>query len=136
MSYKSTVQEIRSAALQALNGSGRFDHGRHADVSQKFEGDYPFINLYPIDISPSDDFIDTNNILIGFYKQDRPDTSTVERENIIADMDTLCTIFMNILRNNDLVQVTNERREPIYHVYQGHLSGFAVQFTYRNFSKC
>lgn len=138
MSYQSTVNEIRSAALTALNGDGRFDHGRHIDLSQKFDGDYPFIFLYPITVIPPDspDFIDKNNMLIGFWMQDKPDTSTLDRESIIAQMDVLSTLFMATLAVNEKIRITGVRKEPQYQMYQGTVSGFAIQFTYENFTAC
>lgn len=138
MSYQSTVNEIRAAANTALNGSGRFDHGRHVDLSSKFDGDYPFIFLYPITITPPDSpgFIDRNSMLIGFWMEDKPDTSTLEREAIIAQMDLLSNIFLETLGDNSKVRITGQRKEPQYQMYQGTLSGFALQLTYENFTAC
>lgn len=138
MSYQSTVNEIRAAAITALNGTGRFDHGRHIDLSQKFSGDYPFIFLYPITVTPADspDFIDKNNLLIGFWMQDSPESSTIQREQIIAHMDVLSTAFMIVLADDSMVRVTNVRKEPQYGMYAGTLSGFAIQLTYQNFTPC
>lgn len=138
MSYQSTVNEIRTAAIVSLSGQGRFDHGRHVDISQKFDGEYPFIFLYPVTITPADDpdFIDQSNILIGFWMQDRTDTSTLEREQIIAKMDTLSNLFLTALQDNDKIRVTGKRKEPQYQMYQGTVSGFALQFTYRNYTPC
>ena len=138
MSYQSTVNEIRTAANAALSGNGRFDHGRHVDISQKFDGDYPFIFLYPITVIPADspDFIDQSNIMIGFWMQDRPDTSTLDREQIIAQMDVLSDLFLQALETNEKIRITARRKEPQYQMYQGTVSGFALQFTYRNYTAC
>lgn len=137
MSYQTTVNEIRTAA-ESVNPSGRFDHGRHVDLSQMSEGDYPFIYMYPININPAEDpdFIDSSIILIGFFRQDRPDTSNAEREAIIAEMDVLSDAFMTQLASSKLVKITNKNKEPQYQMYQGTLSGFAVRFTYQNFTPC
>jgi hypothetical protein len=138
VSYQTTVSEIRTAALSVLSGQGRFDHGRHVDISQKFEGEYPFIFLYPITVQPPDspNFIDRNNILIGFWMQDRVDTSTLEREQIIAQMDVLATAFIEALEENSKIRVTGKRGEAQYQMYQGTLSGFAYQFVLENFTPC
>lgn len=157
MSYQGTVDSIRTAANAALAGfidydvddyqgsdyqttapTGRFDHGRHVDISQKFDGAYPFIFLYPVTVRRPDspDFIDRSDILLGFWIQDRPDTSTLEREVIIAQMDSLSDAFLNKLYENDKIRVTGVRKEPQYQMYQSTVSGFAVQFTLENYDAC
>ena len=138
MSYISTVSEIRAAATAALNGQGRFDHGRHVDLSQKFDGEYPFIFLYPITIANPDSpgFIDRNNIMIGFWKEDRPDSSTIEREQSIAEMDALSDLFLSALDEQPKARITSIRKEPQYQMYQGTVSGFAISFTYENYDAC
>jgi hypothetical protein len=138
MAYQDTVNQIRAAATAALAGTGRFDHGRHVDISQKFDGDYPFIFLYPVTVNAADSpgFIDRNNVLIGFWMQDRPDSSTLQREVIIAQMDELSNLFLEALDANDKVRVSGIRKEPQYQMYQGTLSGFAIQFTFENFTAC
>ena len=137
MSYQQTVNEIRNAA-RTVNPNGRFDHGRHVDLSQMFEGDYPFIYLYPINTSPGVDpeFIDTNTILLGFWKQDKAESSNEEREKIISDMDALSTAFLEQIAELKGTRITAVSKEPQYQMYQGTLSGFALRFTYQNFSPC
>lgn len=136
MSYLTTVQQVRAAA-NAVNGN-RFDHGRRVDFSQNFSNPFPYIWLYPVDISdaPVGEFIDSTTILLGFWDQDRPETSVQEREAIIGKMDALATAFLDELRENTLLQVSNVTREPQYQHSQGHVSGMAVRFTLQNFSPC
>jgi hypothetical protein len=138
MSYAQTVQEIRSAAITVLAGQGRFDHGRHVDISQKFDGQYPFIFLYPVTIAKSDSpgFIDSSTILLGFWMQDSPDTSTEAREDIISQMDTLSDQFLATMSGNDKIRITVVRKEPQFMMYQGTVSGFAISFTYQNYDAC
>lgn len=137
MSYQSTVNEIRAAA-QAVNPNGRFAHGRHVDLSQMFEGDYSMIYLYPVTTSPGIDpnFIDTHTILLGFWQQDKPESTNEERESLIASMDVLSSAFMNELGDLKGVKISNVSKEPQYQMYQGTLSGFAVRFQYQNFTAC
>ena len=138
MSYQTTVDTCRTAALTVLNGTGRFDHGRHVDIAQAFDGDYPLIFLYPITIVPPDspDFLDRWSGLIGFWMQDRPDTSNAEREAIIAQMYNLSKLFLEELESNIQIRVTGKRGEAQYQMYQGTLSGFAYQLTIQNFDAC
>jgi len=137
VSYQQTVNEIRTAA-NAVNPNGRFDHGRHVDLSQLFDGAYDMIYLYPINLTKSVDpeFIDSSVILMGFFKQDRTDTSNLEREQIIADMDVLSDSFLEQLSESKFVKITNVTKEPQYQQYQGTISGFAVRFNYQNFEPC
>ena len=81
-------------------------------------------------------FINSGNILIGFWMQDRPDTSTLEREAIIAQMDVLSDAFLSALEINDKSRITSVRKEPQYGMYQGTVSGFAISFTYQNYDAC
>jgi hypothetical protein len=68
--------------------------------------------------------------------QDRPDTSTLEREQIIAQMDMLSNQFFSELESNAKARVSGKRKEPQYQMYQGTVSGFAIQFTYESFDPC
>lgn len=137
MSYQQTVNEIKAAA-ETVNPNGRFAHGRHVDLSQEFEGDYPFIYLYPMTISPGVDpnFIDTNTIMLGFWMEDKPESTNTEREAIIAAMDALSTSFIEQLEDSKGVRITSLTKEPQYQMYQGTLSGFAIRFQYQNFTPC
>ena len=136
MSYIQTVNEIRAAA-QAVNGD-RFDHGRRVDFSQNFGKPFPYIWLYPIDMRDAgpDEVTDSATILMGFWAQDKPDSSIQHRELLIAEMDILCTQFLEVLRANKFSQVSAVAREPQYQHSQGHVSGMALRFTYQNFTPC
>jgi hypothetical protein len=137
MTYQQTVNEIRNAA-NAVNKNGRFDHGRIVDLSQAFNGSYPLIWLYPWRSTDPNvgDFLSTHPLVIGFWMQDRPDTSTLEREEIIAKMEVLKDSFIEKLRENSQVDLRNVSSEPQYQMHNGTLSGYAVSFTYQNFSPC
>jgi len=137
VSYQTTVDSIRKAA-QAVNPNGRFINGRHVDISQAFDGAYSVICLYPININKGVDpeFIDSNVILLGFFQQDRPDTSNDEREQIVSDMDELSDLFLEELAESKFVKITNVTKEPQFQQYLGTISGFAVRFTLQNFTPC
>jgi hypothetical protein len=138
MSFIQTVNEIRGVA-NSVNPNGRFDHGRVVDASQAFKGAYPFIWLYPfnMDAASGGDFIDDNILLIGFWAQDKPSTSTADREVIIAAMDALAREFFAELQENKLIRILGKvRMEPQYQMYNGTVSGIAARFTYQNFAAC
>jgi hypothetical protein len=136
MSYLKTVSELRAVAA-IVNPDGTFDHGKKVDFSQNFDKPFPAIFLYPFEIrDPEDSFLDTSTLTLGFWMQDRPDTSVYERETIIGQMDLLCTAFMTQLKTNNLISVTGVVREPQYQFHQATVSGFAVRFQYQNFTPC
>lgn len=137
MSYLNTVQQIRTSAV-AVNPNGSFDHGRIVDFSQNFDRKMPYIWLYPFTITDAgaDDNLDSSTIIVGFFRQDRPDTSVQERETIIGEMDVLCSAFLEHLKENNTISVTGVTREPQYGFHQGHVSGFACRFTYQNLAPC
>lgn len=135
--YQAIVDQIRTAANTALGGTGRFMHGRIVDASREANGEYPFIVLYPFTIRQGDgdnDSIDSTTILLGFWQQDGPDTTEVQREAIIAAMDTLSDLVLEDLR--DEMQISQVDKEPQYQFYQGTLSGFAVRFSLQIMQSC
>lgn len=137
MSYQQTVNEIRAAA-KAVNPNGRFDHGRHVDLSQMFDGGCPIIYLYPIDYTKGidPDFIDNHNILIGFFTQDKPESTTEEREKLIALMDTLSDNFINYFNEIKGVKISGLKKDSVYHWYNDVVTGLFVNFQYQNFMPC
>lgn len=140
MSYLQTVNAVESAA-NTVNPTGMFDHGRVVDASQAFRGPFPVIWLYPMNTdipSPGGpEFIDDNVLLIGFWKQDKPASTTAERKQIIADMDTLARAFLVQLVADKLIRIIGKiREEPQYQMYNGTVSGVALRLTYQNFAPC
>lgn len=137
MSYLQTVNEMRTAA-NAVNPHGTFDHGGHVDISQDFDKPLPFIYLYPMSDVPAIDpnFVDSNTILMGFWAQDSPDSTTEEREKLIGKMDALSKAFILQLVSNKFTKLSALTREPVYKFYNGTFSGYLVRFTYQNFSPC
>jgi hypothetical protein len=136
MSYQSTVDVLRTAA-NAVN-TGRFIHGRKMDASHAYTGMYPLIFLYPFNTRSAvdPDIWDTHDLLIGFFMEDKPDSSPEEREAIVSEMDDLCTAFIEALEKAEGVKITNVIREPMYQIYSGDISGYAVRFNLQNFTPC
>lgn len=138
--YQRIVDEIRNASTVALDNVGRFMHGRIVDASRVYDGEYPLIVLYPFTIRKADgednDAFDSTQLLLGFWKQDAPDTNELQREAIIAEMDTLSETFLDQLRDSSIIQISNIDKEPQYQFYQGTLSGFAVRFSINVLQTC
>jgi hypothetical protein len=136
--YLQTINEIQTAALTALGGKGFFDHGRVVDLSQYFEKSMPLIWLYPFDLKePNDaDFLNSMTLMVGFWFQDDPSSSTDQRKELISKAEDLKTLFFTALKSNSKVDVKNIVSEPQYQMYNGTVSGFASRFVYQNFETC
>jgi hypothetical protein len=134
-------QNIVNACRDAVPTSCRFIHGRLVDFSQSFSGVYPLVTLLPFTLtdarSTPDAVFDSANLILGFWQQDRPDTTPEEREALIAEMDTLSDTFINaLLDSSPALKLTNIQKEPQYQFYQGTLSGYAISFTIQLVSPC
>lgn len=137
MSYKSTVSIIRDVS-NLVNSNGSFIHGRRIDASNKYDGKFPLIVLYPFMITKGvdPDFIDSSSILMGFYMQDDVASSPEERETIIELMDILSDNFLGELASYKLSRIQGLVKEPLYQFHQGTVSGMAIRFTFFDFTPC
>lgn len=134
--YKNIVDACRDA----VPGGQRFIHGRLVDFTQGYTGSYPLITLLPFTVtdarSTPDAVFDSASIVVGFWKQDRPDTSAEEREALIDEMDVLSDAFLDNLLESPSVKLTNIQKEPQYQMFQATLSGFAISFTIQLIAPC
>ena len=134
--YQNVVDKCRAAVPSAE----RFIHGRIVDFSQDYSGTYPLITLLPFTINDArsmpDNTFDSAAVVVGFWKQDRPDTTPAEREAIIAEMDTLSDLFLNNILLSKTTKLTEIRKEPQYQMFQGTLSGFAISFNISLLAPC
>lgn len=125
-------QNIVNACRNAVPNSERFIHGRLVDVTQDYTGTYPLITLLPFTVndfrSTPDAVFDFATIIVGFWKEDKPDTTAVQREAIISEMDTLSDQFINNLLESNKIKISGVFKEPQYQMFQGNLSGFAISF--------
>jgi hypothetical protein len=134
--YKNIVDACRAA----VPSGQRFIHGRLIDFTQGYNGTYPLITLLPFTVtdarSTPDAIFDSASIVVGFWKQDRPDTTAEEREAIIDEMDILSDDFLNNLLESPAIKLTNIQKEPQYQMFQATLSGFAISFTIQLVAPC
>lgn len=139
MSYQKIVDTIRNSSV-ANNPTGRFINGRIVDASRIFDGAYPLIVLYPFTIrkgfGEANDAFDSTQILLGFWRQDQPDSTEELREQYIAEMDVLSDLILNDLFQVTDIRITSVDKEPQYQFYQGTLSGFAVRFNLSVLQEC
>jgi hypothetical protein len=133
-------QNIVNACRAAVPNGERFIHGRLIDFSQGYTGSYPLITLLPFTVtdarSTPDAIFDSAPVVVGFWKQDRPDTTAEEREAVIAEMDALSDAFLDSLLESPTVKLTSIQKEPQYQMFQATLSGFAISFTIQLIQPC
>ena len=129
MAYQSFVDYIESVA-QTVNPTGTFIHGRRIDGSIEYNAAMPQIHMYPFttNVDVSNGYIETANMLIGFWFQDSPESSNEDREAIISQADVLCKNFIEQIVNEDEYEITGIRTEPQYQTIHGTLSGYALSF--------
>jgi hypothetical protein len=137
--YKLIVDTIRDVC-NAINPTGRFIHGRIIDASAAFDGAYSLIVLYPFTTrhpqGEANDSFSNTTILVGFWVQDSPDSNELQREALIASMDTLSDLFIEAMLDKSNVVMTQIDKEPQYQFYQGTVSGFAMQFRLQILQPC
>ena len=137
--YQKIVDSIRDASV-AANPTGRFMHGRVIDASRDANGVYPFIVLYPFTIRKGqgevNDSFDSTQILLGFWRQDSPESTELDREGFIADMDELSESVLELLYDVHGLRIIQVDKEPQYQFYQGTVSGFAVRFNLSVLQPC
>jgi hypothetical protein len=133
-------QNIVNVCRDAVPNDLRFIHGRLVDFSQAFSGTYPLVTLFPFTIndarSTPDNIFDNASVVLGFYQQDRTDTTAEEREQLIAETDLISDLFLNNILESNQIKLTNIQKEPQYQQFQGTLSGYAISFTISLISPC
>lgn len=133
------IDEIKEAAIAAGIDSESFIHGRSFDSA---------LETITSDTTDAFSFLDpitktglistrqeTYNVSIGFIKQDSPDSSPLEREAIVQEMDELALDFLeilfelNILDDGTILMFDTYNISPIYrikNVCSGVLCTFSV----------
>ena len=134
--YQNVVNKCRAATPAGI----RFIHGRLVDFTHGYTGTFPLVTLLPFTIndarSTPDNIFDSANLVLGFWKPDRPDTTPEEREALIAEMDLLSDEFLETILDSSSTKLTNIQKEPQYQMFQATLSGHAISFTISLISPC
>ena len=134
--YKNVVNKCRAATPVDI----RFIHGRLIDFTRGYTGTYPLVTLLPFTIndarSTPDNIFDSANLVLGFWKEDRPDTTPEEREALVNEMDLLSDEFLEAILDSSSTKLTNVQKEPQYQMFQATLSGYAISFTISLISPC
>jgi hypothetical protein len=133
-------QNIVDVCRDSIPRDIRFIHGRLIDFTQGYTGTYPLVTLLPFTINDSrstpDGVFDNANLVVGFWKEDRPDTTAEEREALIAEMDILSDLFISNILESNSTKLTNIQKEPQYQMFQATLSGYAIAFNISLVSPC
>lgn len=135
MTYNNTVELIKAVA-EPLLPSGTFIHGRRIDGSIIFDKPFPQIHLLPFTTTKirRPERFDNSELLIGFWFQDKPDSTVEERQEIIDKADVMCNLFIEALEARvssvtlSAVQIENVRTEPQYYHNMATASGYALRF--------
>lgn len=139
MSYLNVVNANR-AANAIVNPTGSFHNGRIVDFSQESIVDkFPAICLYPFTITGArpGEFMDSSDLMLGFFMQDDPSSSMTQREALISEMDELALDYIEALRGVvKKYDVQSARREPVYQFFNGAVSGVLVRLSYLTFVDC
>lgn len=143
MTYQEVVNLIRTVAT-TVNATGTFVHGVKLFGSTKsIDGPDPVIVLLPFTTSRPNDsvgYTTDHKIQMTFWQQDKPDSSALEQEAIIAAMDVLSRTFeLELERVADLpanitagVNIINVEKEPDYRRLMSTMSGYLLQFTLKS----
>lgn len=136
LTYQNIVDIIRDTAT-TVNPTGTFVHARRSDGSLEYSGAMPQIHLYPFQVKGSNvNQAVEADLIIGFWKQDSPESSNEEREQIISDMDILQRAFKEELDETQTIELLNFVAEPNYRQLSGTLSGYIIRFTMRGALVC
>jgi len=130
MSYLGAVNLIKSIS-ETVNPNGLFLHGRKWDASLNFGENDKQIYLYPItaNVDLANHYFESWNIAMGFYFQDAPDSTELDRQALIAQADAMVTEFLNILNETESIELSNARKEPSYRQMAGTYTGYLLSFT-------
>lgn len=130
MSYLGAVNLIKSIS-ETVNPAGLFEHGRRWDASLNFGENNKQIYLYPItaNVDLANHYFESWSIVMGFYFQDAPDSTELDRQALIAEADVMVTEFLNLLNETESIELSNSRKEPSYRQMAGTYTGYILTFT-------
>lgn len=130
MSYSGVVSIIKTVS-ESVNPTGIFVHGRKFDASLNFSEADKQIYLYPItaDVDLNNHFFESWKCIMGFYFQDAPDSTELNRQALIEQADLMTTLFLDALNEYETISILNVRKEPSYRQMAGTYTGYILSFT-------
>lgn len=128
MTYQEIVDIIRTTA-GTVNTTGWFMHGRKTDFSLDYGKTFPQIALMPVRTTYHPEFTtNQHGITMFFLDQDKPDTTPLQREAIVADMYVMAKDFIDTLYLS-MVDISDVLMTPEYRILDATASGYGISFT-------
>lgn len=135
-SYEKIINALESIAI-GLIPNGQFVHGPLVDASVTYKGKLPLIHCLPFTTNEDDDGVwDSATIILGFWVQDKPASTPVEKKMLIAAMASLSKQYTTMLKEYNGMSVRGIIKEPQYKHYMATLTGYAVRFTIQVVDDC
>lgn len=130
MSYLGVVNIIKTVS-ESVNPTGIFQHGRKWDASLNFNEADKQIYLYPITatVDLNNHFFESWSVTMGFYFQDAPDSTELDRQGLVEQADLMTTLFLDVLNEYETISILNVRKEPSYRQMAGTYTGYILSFT-------
>lgn len=130
MSYLGVVNIIKTVS-ESVNPTGIFQHGRKWDASLNFNEADKQIYLYPITatVDLNNHFFESWSVTMGFYFQDAPDSTELDRQVLVEQADLMTTLFLDVLNEYETISILNVRKEPSYRQMAGTYTGYILSFT-------
>lgn len=130
MSYLGVVNIIKTVS-ESVNPTGIFQHGRKWDASLNFNEVDKQIYLYPITatVDLNNHFFESWSVTMGFYFQDAPDSTELDRQVLVEQADLMTTLFLDVLNEYETISILNVRKEPSYRQMAGTYTGYILSFT-------
>lgn len=133
----SKITTLYDSISSQVNANGTNMEGRLTDLSlATVDKPFPIINLYPFQIPEDDEEINTAQLLVGFWFQDKPDTNESQRRQLIIQADELSDQFLQLFKAVKSIRVTGIIKEPQYKMYGGTVSGIALRFNVLSYAEC
>lgn len=141
MNYQDVLNMCRNASL-AMNANGFFMHGRIEDYSLHFDepayraGECGIGLIMPTPKISVQDTIRIYQLFLLFMVQDAPDSTELEREQIVANMDLLSHNYVNYIKANYQIEILSHEKVPDIRNFQGTLSGISLNLTIKTLNIC
>jgi hypothetical protein len=127
----SDLYKIIKEVAELVNEKGRFVRSRKADGTFDYEAPFPIIHLTPIRTKKdraNGNY--THSCTMFFSKPQNPQTTIIEIDAIMAEMEELSDLFMEALRDHKLLYFPDgDLSTPEVRLYSGIAAGSGLSFT-------
>jgi len=129
MSYLGVVNLVKNLS-EAVNPTGLFSHSDKWKASLNFDKVNKQVYLYPIEatVDLSNHYYEKWNCVMGFYFQDKADSTAEQQQGLIAQADDMVTEFLAILNQVEGFDLSDVRKQPSYKQMAGTYTGYILNF--------